>query len=96
MNAIGNERIHAVVTGRVQGVGFRYFVQQNAIRLHLTGWVRNQWDGSVELVAEGDHETLLQLLLAVTKGPPSSVVDSVDADWLDASGEFQSFHVKFS
>ena len=96
MNAIQNERIHAVVTGRVQGVGFRYFVQQNAIRLALTGWVRNQWDGSVELLAEGSHEALLQLLLAVSKGPPSAVVTNVDTDWLDASGEFQSFHVKFS
>jgi acylphosphatase len=47
-------------------------------------------------LAEGSHEALLQLLLAVSKGPPSAVVTNVDTDWLDASGEFQSFHVKFS
>lgn len=61
-------RLHAVIEGRVQGVGFRYYVEENARILNLTGWVRNRWDGSVETVAEGDRETLEKFLLALRHG----------------------------
>ena len=89
------QRLAAVVSGQVQGVGFRYFVQQVAVQLTLTGWVRNRWDGCVEVVAEGRHEKLLHLLALLHQGPPSAVVTEVEADWLEASGEFASFRVKF-
>ncbi|TMG57453.1 MAG: acylphosphatase, partial [Chloroflexi bacterium] len=55
------ERLHAVVRGDVQGVGFRYYVQRKARQLGLPGWVRNNDDGSVELVAEGERDALEQL-----------------------------------
>ena len=65
-------RLHAVVEGTVQGVGFRNFVQENAYRLNLTGWVRNRWDGTVEVTAEGDRQDLEKLLQALRRGPRAS------------------------
>ena len=89
------ERLQGVVRGRVQGVGFRYFVQQNAVELAITGWVRNTWDGSVEFAAEGAHASLLRLLGLLYQGPPSALVDDVESEWLPATGEFASFRVRF-
>ena len=85
------ERLHAVVRGDVQGVGFRYFVQRNAQRLGARGWVRNNDDGSVELVAEGDRSRLEDLARAVKEGPRGARVDSVDTRWSAATGTFRGF-----
>jgi acylphosphatase len=62
-------RLHAFVEGIVQGVGFRYYVQDQAARLGLKGWVRNRWDGSVEVLAEGSRDNLDHLLNALYRGP---------------------------
>jgi len=85
------ERLHAVIRGDVQGVGFRYFVQRTAQRLGLRGWVRNNDDGTVELVAEGERGKLVELERAVRAGPRMARVDSVDARWSQASGKLQGF-----
>jgi len=85
------ERLHAVIRGDVQGVGFRYFVQRTAQRLGLRGWVRNNDDGTVELVAEGERGKLEELERAVRAGPRMARVDSVDARWSQASGKLQGF-----
>ncbi|MBN2046856.1 MAG: acylphosphatase [Anaerolineaceae bacterium] len=90
------ERLHAWVDGRVQGVGFRFFVQKCAIELEITGWVRNLYDGRVEVVAEGTHLNLLKLLAQLHRGPGSAMVSDVDADWESASGEFTSFRVRYT
>ena len=87
-------RLHAVVEGRVQGVGFRYFVEENAMNLGLKGWVRNRWDGSVEVVAEGPRPAVERLLAALRRGPSASLVTDVQADWLPATGEFKYFQVR--
>jgi acylphosphatase len=87
-------RLHAIVEGQVQGVGFRNFVLDNAIRLGLTGWVRNRWNGDVECLAEGDRQALDKLLAALQRGPRSGFVTRVKADWLEASGEHTYFSVK--
>ena len=87
-------RLHITVEGRVQGVSFRYFVVDNAQRLYLSGWVRNRWDGSVELVAEGNRQSLDKLLAAVRRGPRSSMVLGVKTDWREATGEFRDFRVR--
>lgn len=87
-------RLHATIQGRVQGVGFRYFVQDNAVRLGLTGWVRNRWNGDVEVVAEGDREALGNLLNALHRGPRSAFVSKVSAEWQTIEGEFTSFNVR--
>jgi acylphosphatase len=88
------ERLSVRITGRVQGVGFRNFTQMRARQLGVTGWVRNESDGSVRLEAEGPRGALEELLEAVHDGPRMAVVDTVDADWEDATGEFEVFRVR--
>ncbi|HEY3085736.1 MAG TPA: acylphosphatase [Candidatus Dormibacteraeota bacterium] len=85
------ERLHAVVRGDVQGVGFRYFVQRKAQQLGLRGWVRNNDDGTVEVVAEGERGDLDQLKRALDEGPRMARVDSVDARWSSATGSLGGF-----
>ncbi len=89
-----NARLHAIVEGYVQGVGFRYFVQENAVTLGLRGWVRNLWSGDVELVAEGDRQALDKLIAALRRGPPTAHVSGVRTEWGGVTGEFRSFFVK--
>ncbi len=87
-------RLHAHVYGRVQGVNFRYYTQKEADALGLTGWVANRFDGSVEVVAEGEKATLQRLLTFLHRGPPSARVDRVQAEWTEATGEFHRFRVR--
>lgn len=86
-------RLHAIVEGRVQGVGFRYFVLDAANELGLTGWVRNRYDQTVEVTAEGERENLEKLLIALRKGPRGSMVIEVKLKWQAALGEFSRFSV---
>lgn len=88
------ERIHLQIEGRVQGVFYRASARERAHNLGLTGWVRNQPEGRVELVAEGPREVLESLLAWCRKGPPLARVDSVEADWGAPTGEFSSFEVR--
>jgi len=85
------ERLHAIVRGDVQGVGFRYFVQRKAQQLGLTGWVRNNADGTVEVVAEGARPELNQLDRVLWEGPRLARVDAVDERWSEATGGFDRF-----
>jgi acylphosphatase len=89
-----HQRLHAVVTGRVQGVGFRYFTQEQAVSLGLVGWVRNRWEGTVELVAEGPRKDLEILLQAIQRGPRAGTTQNVKADWQEIRGEFKSFYIR--
>ncbi|MEX2143337.1 MAG: acylphosphatase [Anaerolineales bacterium] len=86
-------QLHARVRGRVQGVGFRYFVRQQAAAFPITGWVRNISDGWVELLAEGTRADLETVLEAVRRGPPGALVDEVAADWRPASGDWTTFSI---
>jgi acylphosphatase len=88
-------RLHARVHGEVQGVSFRYYAQRRANGLGLTGFVRNRWDGSVEVVAEGERGAVDQLLSWLHAGPTSAHVESVDVQWGEPSGEFRQFEVVF-
>lgn len=89
-----SERLEAAVRGRVQGVGFRYFVLDRAIDLELRGWVANSADGSVRCVAEGPRPALERLLAAIEQGPPGARVDGVSSTWLPATGAFTTFDVR--
>jgi acylphosphatase len=71
-------RCHVVVRGRVQGVGFRWFVREEARRLDVAGWVRNRADGCVEVAAEGADDSIEALRQALRHGPPGAAVASVD------------------
>jgi acylphosphatase len=89
------ERLHAVIRGDVQGVGFRYFVMRQARSLDLRGWVRNREDGSVEMVAEGERADLERLLDDVRRGPSQARVGDVRVDWSAAEGELKPFGLRF-
>lgn len=89
-------RLHATVEGRVQGVGYRAFVEQNAYALGLKGWVRNRWNGTVEVMAEGQRPDLEKLLAALHRGPRSANVTQVQAEWLPATQEFSRFTVRMT
>ena len=92
--AEGLERLSATVTGRVQGVGFRWWVRTAADRLGLTGWVMNGADErTVELVAEGPAASLDQLERLLQQGPPGAVVDEVRASRSPASGTYLRFQI---
>lgn len=88
-------RLHGVVSGRVQGVGFRMFVRAQARTLGLFGWVRNQEDGrSVEIVAEGTPERLDRLRALCAVGPPGALVDDVEWEWQEPTRALTSFEIR--
>lgn len=88
------ERLSATVIGRVQGVGFRWWVRSAADRLRLTGWVMNAPDErSLELVAEGPVAALDELERLLRQGPPGSAVDRVEASRSPASGAYGPFQI---
>lgn len=90
----GQERLHARVRGRVQGVSFRYYTLAEARRLGLHGCVRNLPDGSVEVTAEGPRADLEMLLAFVRHGPPAARVAEVQAEWSAASGGLGPFDIR--
>jgi acylphosphatase len=89
-------RLHAIVEGHVQGVSFRYYVQDKAVMLGVTGWVRNRWDGTVEVTAEDVRENLDKLLQALYQGPRASTVTKIKSEWQAATGEFQHFNIRMT
>jgi acylphosphatase len=86
-------RLHVVIYGRVQGVGFRHFVVRQAAVLGLKGWVRNRDDGSVELEAHGSAGALASLLEAVRRGPLGAQVTGLDESWSESEGSPVGFRV---
>ncbi len=93
--ASSSDSLRAIVSGRVQGVGFRYFVQRCAGALGISGCVFNRRDGGVEVQATADRDRLDQLILELRKGPSMSRVDGVEIEWgypVNASGGFRITH----
>ncbi len=88
-------RLQALVQGRVQGVGFRYYAQQRARELGVTGFVRNRWDESVEVVADGPRAALERLLSYLRAGPRAAFVTAVDVEWLPPTDDFERFEVRY-
>ncbi|MDR3710551.1 MAG: acylphosphatase [Capsulimonadaceae bacterium] len=88
---MATKRVEAIVSGRVQGVGFRYFAAHVADRLGVVGTVRNTHDGQIEAVVEGDEEALGRFLAELRKGPAKAEVTGLHTSWSDAGGEFSKF-----
>ena len=80
---------HAIVRGRVQGVGFREYLRREAERLGVTGWVRNRHDGTVEAMVHGSPDEVAQVLNWMRRGPPAARVTDVHVN--EATGEFEVF-----
>jgi acylphosphatase len=81
-----------LITGRVQGVGFRFYAQRKARELGLTGWVRNRRDGSVEAVIQGAPAAVEAMIAWARRGPSSAVV--ADVQIIDAGGEYAGFETR--
>lgn len=88
-------RVAVRVSGRVQGVGFRYATVDTAEALGVTGWVRNTHDGAVELVAEGTAARLQELIAWCWRGPAGARVSTVATRWLPSTGEFPGFRITY-
>jgi acylphosphatase len=88
------KQVHAFFSGYVQGVGFRYTARRVAQSLGVVGWVKNCYDGRVELVAEGEEEVLSQLLNQLN-GAFEEYVTKTEVSWSEGTGEFSSFSIKF-
>jgi acylphosphatase len=89
-------RAHVWVTGRVQGVGFRAYVESIARQAEVTGWVRNVGYDTVEAVAEGERAKVEQFIEWMKQGPRASRVDESRIEWETSTGEFREFGVKRS
>jgi len=83
---------HLLNTGRVQGVGFRFYMERKARELGVTGWVRNRRDGGVEAVVQGSAGAVESMIAWARRGPPSAVVAEVRIS--DASGDFATFEAR--
>lgn len=83
-----------LVSGRVQGVSFRYWTRETAVRLGLRGWVRNLPDGRVEVLAQGEGQAMERLQLALHDGPPMSQVQDVECFDESGSGELNGFVIR--
>ena len=91
-----HRRLTAMVRGRVQGVSFRYYTQYEARKLGLTGWVANQRDGSVQVVAEGPLAELQLLVRFLERGSPAARVDSIDIDWSAPKFIYEGFQIRWA
>ncbi len=87
------DRLRAVIRGRVQGVGYRWFAQARGAALGLSGGVRNLANGSVEVICEGDRGQINQLLGLLREGPFGAEVRDIEEIWQSATGEFKSFDI---
>jgi len=83
------------ISGRVQGVGYRYFVLHRAQSLELAGYVRNLRDGRVEVVAEGEEQALKTILEELKEGPAGAIVEKMETQWQLYTGDISSFEIMF-
>ena len=86
-------RIDVIITGRVQGVWFRKYTQNKARELGLKGWVRNETNGTVSLIAEGDDELLKKLTKWLQRGSPGAKVNTVNVNWEEAQETLKTFEI---
>ena len=84
-----------LVSGRVQGVGFRYFSQSRASKYNIKGFIRNTYDNKVEIVCQGEEEELEQFINEVRKGPAFSVVSDMEIEEIKKPQKYNSFDIKF-
>lgn len=90
---MGSKRARVLISGHVQGVGFRYAAMREARMLGLGGWVRNRRDGRVEMVFEGDARAADEMLAWCRRGPAGAFVEDVAVAWEGPAGEFRSFSI---
>ena len=87
------KELYAMVTGRVQGVGFRYFIYTKAKNLNVSGWVKNRSDGKVEVLIAGEEVDLVKMSFELRRGPWGSRVDECEFVWKPYTQSFTTFRV---
>ena len=87
-------RAHLLIFGRVQGVAFSYYTQDIDQSLGINGWVKNCWDGKVEVVMEGEEDKVKELIDWCYHGPGSAIVEKVDIKWEKYREEFSTFGIR--
>jgi acylphosphatase len=88
-------RAHILVSGFVQGVCYRWFVEKKANSLGLTGYVKNLYDGRVEVVVEGERGLIEELIKMIKIGPPAADVRDIKIEWQEYKGEFSGFGIRY-
>jgi len=88
-------RAQILVLGYVQGVGYRFFVEDEATALGLDGYVRNTYDGGVEVVAEGPKSKIEQLISLLKVGPATAEVEEVKVTWQEYRGDAKGFRIRY-
>jgi len=86
---------HIIVSGRVQGVGYRYFVMRLARKYRLTGWVRNLMTGEVEIEIEGNRGLIESMIQALWTGNAWAAVRNIQTTWESFSGKYKAFDIKY-
>lgn len=89
------KKIKITVSGRVQGVCFRYFAYELALKLNIKGYVKNLWNGDVEIAASGSEQNVERFLKQVKIGPPASRIDKVELQELQESIDYDSFKITY-
>ncbi|RLF95133.1 acylphosphatase [Thermococci archaeon] len=87
------KQVHIFVSGRVQGVFYRANTRKKAKELGIRGWVRNLYDGRVEITAEGKEEDLKKFIEWCKKGPELAFVENIKVEWKDYKGNYKDFSV---
>jgi acylphosphatase len=89
-----NAMVHVIVSGLVQGVGFRFFVHRQASALGVKGWVRNLYNGDVEIEVEGDKLILEHFVAEIQAGPRAAWVKNVVLNWREEPGKYTGFEIR--
>lgn len=89
------KRVHVFVSGRVQGVFYRAFTREHAVKLGLKGFVRNLRDGRVEAVFEGDEEKIKKMIELLKRGPKHAIVEHVEVIEEEYAREFDRFEIRY-
>ena len=90
------KRLSLTISGKVQGVSFRYYSQEKAQELDLLGWVRNNKNSTVTMVAEGEESNLKKLLNWCQSGPSAAQITGINSSWSSYQGQFSNFEVKYN
>ena len=89
------KRLHIIVHGQVQGIFFRATAKEKAVQMGISGWIRNNSDGTVEGVFEGEEKSLKEILVFCRHGPSLAKVEEVKEKWRECTNEFRSFDIRY-
>ena len=93
-NLTGNAAVKLLISGRVQGVGFRYYIARNAWDLKINGYAKNLFNGDVEIYAEGSKELLDEFIKRAKLGPSHAIVEKTSEQWLDFKNKYNNFDIR--